>query len=150
MPTKKLFIYTLLLVFALVGTVSSISAQHRLKMTKVKMCYWNDYLEKWSSWPSDWTYFSSGEEPVVKFTRLDNGSRFLVETWINGDYTSFRVTYTGYDPRNEWYEYEDANGDEVNVRNATMSDLARYGWPRGKTVEIYFWIYSEDFAMVLI
>lgn len=140
-----------LVVMILIGLGTSAQAQHRLRMTRVKLCYWNEVNQIWSDWPEEWTYFERGHEPVVKFTQLDSkGEYFLIETWVGEDYSSFRMTSNGYNSTKEWFEYQDATGDEITIRGANMSDLAASGWPQGKTVEIYFWIYSDKVGMVMI
>ena len=58
------------------------------------------------------------------------------------------LSYSGYDNRNNWYKYIDANGDQVCILGATMSSLAQNGWP-STLVQIYFWIDSENYALLL-
>ncbi|RMG29647.1 MAG: hypothetical protein D6730_03540 [Bacteroidetes bacterium] len=124
-------------------------AQKRLKLQKVKIQYWNDNLERWSGWPGSWTYLDDGKQPVMSITKLDDrGYRFKVQFWMSGEYFSFNTTYNGYDEDNEWHKYEDSNGDEIAIVGSTMSYLSKNGWPDNK-VQVYFWLYSEDFALVM-
>lgn len=42
----------------------------------------------------------------------------------------------------------DQNGDEISIVGSTMSYLSQNGWPTNE-VQIYFWIYSQNFALEL-
>ncbi len=125
------------------------SSQTSLRLTKIKIQYWNDYLSKWSGWPNDWSYYEYDAQPIIRLTKLDNeGYRFQIESWINGEYNSFSVSYNGYDSKNNWYEYTDTAGDMVAIKGSTLSNLSLYGWP-DNLVQIYFWLYSADIAIVM-
>ncbi len=143
---KKIFF---ILLFISAGFTIS-NAQTSLKLSQVKTQFWNTSLSKWSGWPNQWQYYSSGNEPVVKITNLDDsGVKFRIGVWASNDYYSFIVTYNGYDNKNKWYIYKDSDGNDIRVFGSTLSSLARYGWPENQRVQIYFWLYSENYAMVL-
>jgi hypothetical protein len=139
----KLVIAILTLIF--LGHQSE--AQRQLKITREKMETRNPYSGAWLGWPNDYSYFQAGSEPVLELTNLDNNGSFLVSSLINGQIDHLTVRYSGYDATNNWYRYVDSDGNSVCVLGATMSYLAQYGWP-SNAVQIYFWDYSQNMAVV--
>ncbi|MDR3716011.1 MAG: hypothetical protein P4L51_24665 [Puia sp.] len=141
------------LLFVMIAAIligHSSQAQHRLKITKEKMEKYNAYSGGWSGWPEEYTYFQQGSEPVLEITNLDDrGVSFTLSVEVNGSRNSFTVSYTAYDAKNKWYKYTDENGDQVCIVGSTLSSLAQDGWPEGNRVQIYFWIYSQNYALVL-
>ncbi|SFE39358.1 hypothetical protein [Thermoflexibacter ruber] len=151
MKAKYLFVCVLVLSLISASYVEANVLPPRLKMSRAKVQYWNSSLEKWSGWPTEWSLFQEGNEPVFRITALGNSNpRFWVESWINGRYREFTVRYTDYDAQNDWFKYtvEDGSGDQICVVGSTLSYLSQNGWPSNK-VQIYMWIYSASFAIVL-
>ncbi len=143
---KKLFI--VLMISTIFATIAQ--AQNRLRLTKLKSTTFNKYASKWNSWPSVWSYFKEDQGPIIQSTGLDDrGVTFKIDTWISGKHSTFYVSYKRYDSKNGWYEYVDESGDEINVKGATLSYLSENGWPPGEKVQIYFWLFSEDMALVM-
>lgn len=140
---SKFTIFFLLLTLA---TVSFSYSQHRLKFRKSKVQYWDPVSKQWTGWPTDFTYFDEDEKPVLKFTSLSDGS-YLIGMWLEGEYSSFKVSYSTYRSDDECYVYEDGAGDQVWTCGSPMSSLAKNGWPSNK-VQVYFWFFSDDLAMV--
>lgn len=140
---KRFFLLALFLCLA-----SITLAQKKLTIKKMQIQYWNDYKSEWTGWSGYWTEFDEGSEPVMKISNFGDGD-FLFEMWVDGEYSSFTLDFSHYDSRNEWYVYEDVAGDEVCVSGSTLSYLSSNGWP-SNLVKIYFWLYSEDMAMVMI
>lgn len=124
-------------------------AQQALKITKMREVKWDSYSREWSPWPVDWRSYTAGNEPIITLYRLDNdGYRFRVNMTIGVQRFSFDVSYNGFDQKNNWSKYADANGDEVDIVGSTMSKLSQYGWP-DSVVQIYFWIYSSNVGFEL-
>lgn len=141
----KQFFLTFLTFFLIANSSFS---QTSLKMTKTMSQYWDTELSEWSGWPDEWSYYLEDEEPIIKFTKLDDeGSEFLVEIWTP-DYASFTVTYDGFNEEQDAHVYKDVNEDEVWIIGSTISELALNGWP-DNTVQIYFWIYSDNYSLLL-
>lgn len=139
----------LFLIFALSILVNKIDAQTNLTFKKGKMEVFDPIAGTWAGWPDEYNYFQINSEPMIKLTNLDDqGTEFLVDFWCNGEQNHFTVTYNGYNATNNWYKYNDDAGDEICVRGTTMSYLAQHGWPDSR-VQIYFWIYSQNCAMLL-
>jgi len=139
----------LFLIFAMSIFVSKIEAQTQLTFSRGKVEVFNPISDEWSGWPAEYTYFQSNLEPTIKVTNLDDqGVEFLIDFWYNGDHNRFTVTYNGYNATNDWYKYIDDAGDEICLRGATMSYLAQNGWPDTK-VQVYFWLYSKDCALLV-
>lgn len=123
-------------------------AQKRLMMTRTMYQEWNASKKAWTGWPDDYVYYDEGDEPIIRFTKLDDeGIKFNVAVWAP-DKSEFEVTYKGYREDQDAHVYEDVNGDEVWIIGSTMSKLSTEGWP-DNTVQIYFWIYSESYALLL-
>jgi hypothetical protein len=124
-------------------------AQQALKITRMREVKWDSYSRAWSPWPVDWRSYQAGNEPIISLSRLDNdGYRFRVDMRIGAQSFSFDVAYSGFDQKNNWSKYADANGDEVDIVGSTMSKLSQYGWP-DSVVQIYFWIYSSNVGFEL-
>lgn len=141
----KTFILSCLAVL-MFGTAFS---QQRLLITKMREETWNSNDKSWSGWPSTFTYYDKGSEPILTITRLDNdGYKFRVDMDIKGEKYSFDVTYSGYDSKNDWYKYDDVDGNQICIVGSTMSKLSQYGWP-DSLVDIYFWIYTDNIAFDL-
>jgi hypothetical protein len=139
---------SLIVILAIVFMGHQSQAQRWLKITKEKMETYNSYLRDWTGWPGAYSYFGEGYEPVLKITNLDTqGTDFLVSYVYNNSTSNLTVTYDGYDANNNWYKYTDVNGDQICIVGATMSSLAQNGWP-GNHVQIYLWVYSEDYALL--
>ncbi|HVW15162.1 MAG TPA: hypothetical protein VHB54_15130 [Mucilaginibacter sp.] len=110
---------------------------------------WDTYNHVWSPWPTDWQQYEQGSEPIITLSGLDNdGYRFHIDMQVSGQTYSFEVAYNGFDDKNNWSKYMDQNGDEISVVGSTMSYLSQNGWPTNE-VQIYFWIYSQNFALEL-
>jgi len=143
----KSYSFLLFLGFLLIGNASI--AQTKLMMSRTMYNEWSDTKEEWSGWPDEYVYYDEGEEPIIAFTKLDDeGINFKVEIWAP-DHSEFEVTYSGFREDQNAHVYEDSAGDEVWIINSTASQLALNGWPDGKVVSIYFWIYSDDYALLL-
>ena len=124
-------------------------AQTKLMMTRSMYQEWSDSKQEWSGWPDEYVYYEEGEEPIIAFTKLDKeGIKFKVQVWAP-DESSFEVTYQGYREDQAAHVYEDSAGDEIWILNSTASQLAQNGWPDGEVVSIYFWIYSDDYSLLL-
>jgi len=146
---KKHFMKQLILMLAAVIFIHQANAQTKLKITRAKKETYSSYTQAWSGWPGSYTYFSEGSRPVILINRLDDqGSDFSLDVWVNGTHSNFTVSYKGYDSKNNWYRYSDNYGDEICVLGSTLSSLAQYGWPQELT-QIYLWIYSQNYALVL-
>jgi hypothetical protein len=123
--------------------------QKALKITRMKGVGWDSYNNKWNEWPAEWRPYQVGSEPILTLYRLDDdGYSFRVNMTIKEQLFSFDITYAGFDQNNNWAKYKDVNGDEVDVAGSTMSNLSLNGWP-DTTVQIYFWIYSQNIAYAL-
>lgn len=143
---KKIFF-----IIILITLFSNLSfGQQSLKLTKVRHNYWNKFLDEWSGWSCDWRYYELGNEPIIKLSKLDDiGLQFKIEMWVDDKYSSLYVKYHSYDTKNEWSKYKSEDGNEVAIKGTTLSYLSTSGWPKDTTVQIYFWMYSSDFAIVL-
>ncbi len=138
-------LFAIMLLFA-----TQVNAQTSLKLTLGKRIVYDNYYGQWQSWPDQFNAFPSGQEPVLQINKLDDqGSDFSLRLYVNYQQYSFEVTFLRYDSENNWYIYEDANKDQICIVGSTMSQLAQYGWPGDNTVQIYFWVYSQDFALEL-
>ena len=137
-----------LLFFAFFLVSTSSFSQKSLKMTRTMTQYWSEFNKEWTGWPETYDYYEEGNEPIIKFTKLDvDGKEFLVEIWTP-DHASFKVSYTGFREDQNAHVYEDSSGDEVWILGSTISYLSMNGWP-DNVVSIYFWIYSEDYALLM-
>jgi hypothetical protein len=138
---KKMFLVCLtFLIF------SSAYSQKLLKITHMKQTSYNTADNKWNEWPTEWSTYQAGGEPVMSLFMLDDsGYKFEVYVKTAAKEFTFDVTYAGFDANNNWSKYKDVNGDEVDITGSNMSNLSQYGWP-DTTVYIYFWIYSQSTA----
>jgi hypothetical protein len=151
MKAKNFFIALLIFSLLVASYVEASLLPPRLKMSRAKVQYWNTNSERWSGWPTEWQRFQEGKEPVLSIESLGGANpRFLIKSWINGSYREFTVRYKDYDANNDWFKYkvEDGSNDEICIVGSTLSYLSQNGWPSNK-VQIYMWIYSSNFAIVL-
>jgi hypothetical protein len=143
----KFLSFTLFMGFLLIG--SNAISQKRLMMSRSMMQTWDESAKEWSGWPSEYTSYADGDEPILQFTKLDDeGIEFNVAIWAP-DKSDFDVKYTGFREDQDAHVYEDSAGDEIWIIGATMSELSKNGWPEGTTVSIYFWIYSDNYSLLL-
>ncbi|MEO5889134.1 MAG: hypothetical protein ABIQ31_02720 [Ferruginibacter sp.] len=140
---------SLIVIFALTFLGYQSQSQKLLKIAKAKYKTYNTRLSIWNAWPDSYTYFQKDAEPILKITKLDDeGVNFSMSVSLNGSNNSFTVSYKSYNSKNNWYIYEDASGDQICVVGATLSYLAQNSWP-SNLVQIYFWIDSENYALLL-
>ena len=143
----KFLSFTLFLGFLLIG--SNGISQKRLMMTRTMLNTWDENANEWAGWPDEYTYYNEGEEPIIQFTKLDDeGVEFRVSVETE-DVSEFTVSYTGFREDQDAHVYEDSAGDEIWIIGSTMSQLAQNGWPDETNVTIYFWIYSDNYSLLL-
>ncbi len=149
-PQVGILFKGLLCLFFVFCVGSSVFAQKALKITRMRKVTFDTYNKVWSPWPTTWTTYQNGNNPVITITRLDdNGYTFKVDMVVNSQNYSFQVSYNGFDDKNNWTKYMDPNSDEIAIVGSTMSKLSEYGWPTDTRVQIYFWIYSGNYGLEL-
>ncbi len=137
-----------LVIFLFIG--GQVAAQRALKITRMRKVTFDTYNKVWSPWPTTWSTYQNGNNPVITITTLDtNGYTFKVDMQIGTKQFTFEVSYNGFDDKNNWTKYMDQNSDEIAIVGSTMSKLSQYGWPTDGRVQIYFWIYSGNYGLEL-
>ena len=150
MPAAGVFFKGFICLFFVFCICTNVVAQKALKITRMRKVTFDTYNKVWSPWPTTWTTYQNGNNPVITITRLDdNGYTFKVDMVVNSQSFSFEVSYNGFDDKNNWTKYMDQNSDEIAIVGSTMSNLSQYGWPANTRVQIYFWIYSGNYGLEL-
>ena len=123
------------------------------------------YSGAWEKWPDYWTtYASEGRtEPTLQITTaevLESGNIYRVQLINNGDVQSdFYVLFDSGKTtsiRSDWDKddvncYIDKNGDYIFTEGVSLESLAKDStvWAVNKDSQMYFMIYSSNYAVVV-
>lgn len=120
---------------------------------------------KWGKWPNHWSTYKSEQRPdlVLRITTLSEGKEgdyYHIKGFING-VLDFE-TITAYDPektskmRKLWQNdnldcYITKDGNYFYTQGASFKMLANNPthWIRNKDAIIYFWLFSENIAIIV-
>lgn len=150
---KILFLFVLFF-FA----VQNISAQAIIFTGKKYIEYHPDYAE-WDEWPDEWTAIDQDLDFKMLITPVVKGKIYKVEIYGDGEaITEMTLRYDATlseEKRIEWDDeyvncYKDENGDYLYAQKVSLETLSidNSTWASNKESKIYFWVFSENYALL--
>src|SRR5581483_7281547 len=71
------------LVFVALFVFRTAFAQKSLKIQRMRQVTWDTYNKVWSPWPTTWSTYQQGNEPILTITRMDdNGYQFKIDMLV--------------------------------------------------------------------
>lgn len=149
----------ILLVFITVLSLQKINAQAIVFTAKKFIEYHPEYAE-WDEWPDEWTSVGRDQDFKMTITPVVKGKIYRVEIYNEGEeIAEMTLRYDATrseEKRIEWDDeyvncYKDENGDYLYAQKVSLESLSidNSTWASNKESKIYFWVFSENYALVL-
>lgn len=149
----------ILLVFITVLSLQKINAQAIVFTAKKFIEYHPEYAE-WDKWPDEWTSVGQDQDFKMTITPVVKGKIYRVEIYNEGEeIAEMTLRYDATlseEKRIEWDDeyvncYKDENGDYLYAQKVSLESLSidNSTWASNKESKIYFWMFSENYALVL-
>lgn len=150
--------FTLLIIITFLS-LNNLSAQ-AIKFTGKKYIeYHPDYAE-WDVWPDEWQTVDTEADFKMTIMPLVKGKIYKVIIYNYGENIASMTLH--YDSnlseqkRKEWGDkyvncYKDDNGDCLYAQKVSLESLSEDNstWATNSESMIYFWVFSENYALVL-
>jgi hypothetical protein len=154
MKTKILLLFVIFFL-----AVQNISAQAIIFTARKYIEYHPDYAE-WDEWPDEWSPIDRDLDCKMLITPVVKGKIYKVEIYSDGEaITEMTLRYDAArseEKRIEWDDkyvncYKDDNGDYLYAQKVSLEGLSvdNTTWATNEDSMIYFWVFSENYALVL-
>ena len=148
-----------LFIFIAFLSIHNLSAQAIIFTGKKYIEYHPDYAE-WDEWPDEWSTIDQDMDCKMLITPVVKGKIYKVEIYSEGEaIAEMTLRYDAArseEKRIEWGDkyvncYKDDNGDYLYAQKVSLEGLSvdNTTWATNEDSMIYFWMFSENYALVL-
>jgi hypothetical protein len=140
----------------------NIGFSQKIRFTAAKYIEYHPAFQEWDDWPEDWTYFNDNTTGrlTMAISEAVRGKIYHVTMYKDGSpYFDMYLTYDAVksaEKRRQWNDeyvncYVDDDGDYLYAQKVSLQSLAEdtRPWATNEESKIYFWVFSQNFAMVL-